>query len=91
MNVLSYHDDAFYATPLSNGLVAENFQHSLSFCHDAARPSFNAFPEFFKANGYNHPRLEEPMVPTKPRMRLSFPSSNDWSQHHPTFNTSTPS
>jgi hypothetical protein len=55
MNVLSYHDDAFHATQLSNGLAAENFQHSLSFCHDAARPSFNAFPDFFKANGYKSP------------------------------------
>ena len=55
MNVLTYHDDAFHATPLSNGLAAENFQHSVSFCHDAARPSFNAFPHFFKNNDYQSP------------------------------------
>ncbi|KAJ5674479.1 O-methyltransferase [Penicillium maclennaniae] len=55
MNVLAYHDNTFHATPLSNGLAAENFRHSVSFCHDAARPSFNVFPQFFKENKYQSP------------------------------------
>ncbi|KAJ5161069.1 hydroxyindole O-methyltransferase [Penicillium capsulatum] len=57
MHVITYHDGAFRATTLSNGLAAENYQHSISFCYDAARPSFNGFPEFFKSNQYKAPSL----------------------------------
>lgn len=55
MNIISYHGDAFYISTLSNALAEENFQHSISFCYDASRPSFNGFPEFFKKTGYKSP------------------------------------
>ncbi|KAL4921359.1 S-adenosyl-L-methionine-dependent methyltransferase [Aspergillus aurantiobrunneus] len=57
MNLLSFHDDAFHATRLSNGLAEENYQHSICFCYDTARPSFNGFPEHFKARAYQSPSL----------------------------------
>ncbi|KAK4867735.1 hypothetical protein LT330_001245 [Penicillium expansum] len=57
MNLVSFHDGAFYATKLSNSLAAENYQHSISFCYDVARPSFNGFPEYFKKSEYNSPTL----------------------------------
>ncbi|KAK8015332.1 O-methyltransferase [Apiospora arundinis] len=31
------------------------YQHSISFCYDVARPSFNGFPAFFKDTGYTQP------------------------------------
>lgn len=55
MYIITYHDGAFHATPLSNSLAEENYQHSISFCYDAARPSFNGFPEFFKNTDYKSP------------------------------------
>jgi hypothetical protein len=57
MYLITYHDGAFHATALSNGLAEENYQHSLSFCYDTGRPSFNGFPEFFKKNKYQSPSL----------------------------------
>ena len=57
MNLVTYHDGAFHATTLSNGLAEENYQHSISFCYDTARPSFNGFPEFFKKTQYKSPAL----------------------------------
>ncbi|PYI03680.1 putative O-methyltransferase [Aspergillus sclerotiicarbonarius CBS 121057] len=57
MYVITYHDGAFRATALSNGLAEDNYQHSISFCYDAARPSFNGFPEFFKRTEYKSPTL----------------------------------
>lgn len=57
MNLVSFHNGAFYATKLSNGLAAENYQHSINFCYDVARPSFNGFPEYFKNSEYNSPTL----------------------------------
>ena len=48
MYLITYHNGAFHATKLSNSLAEENYQHSISFCYDVARPSFNGFPEFFK-------------------------------------------
>jgi hypothetical protein len=57
MNLIILHDGAFFATGLSNGLAAENYQHSISFCYDVSRPSFNGFPEHFKKNGYKPPTL----------------------------------
>ncbi|KAJ5143775.1 uncharacterized protein N7515_002562 [Penicillium bovifimosum] len=57
MNVVSFQDGLFRATKLSNGLAAENYQHSISICYDATRPSFNGFPEYFKKIGYKSPTL----------------------------------
>lgn len=57
MNLVSYHNRAFHATELSNDLAAENYQHSINFCYDASRPSFNGFPEYFKKIGYRAPTL----------------------------------
>lgn len=57
MNLLSFHEGAFHATALSDGLAAENYQHSISFCYDAARPSFNGFPAYFRGTGYRAPTL----------------------------------
>jgi hypothetical protein len=55
MHMVSYADGKFHATALSNGLAEENYQHSIAFCYDAARPSFNGLPEYFKQTGYKHP------------------------------------
>ncbi|KAJ4367722.1 hypothetical protein N0V86_009843 [Didymella sp. IMI 355093] len=55
MKLLSFHDGKIYGSHLSNGLAAENYQQSIDFCYDVARPSFNHFPEFFKKNGYQVP------------------------------------
>jgi hypothetical protein len=55
MNLLTYHNGAFHATALSNGLAEEKYQHSISFCYDAARASFNGFPQFFKKTAYKSP------------------------------------
>ncbi|KAE8143758.1 putative O-methyltransferase [Aspergillus pseudotamarii] len=57
MNLLAFHDGAFHGTRLSNDLAAENFQHSISFCYDASRPSFNAFPKYFEKTEYKSPTL----------------------------------
>ncbi|KFY33493.1 hypothetical protein V494_07590 [Pseudogymnoascus sp. VKM F-4513 (FW-928)] len=57
MHLITYHDEAFHATTLSNGLAEENYQHSIAFCYDAGRPSFNGFPEFFKKTQYKSPTL----------------------------------
>ncbi|KAL4978280.1 S-adenosyl-L-methionine-dependent methyltransferase [Aspergillus desertorum] len=57
MYLLSFKDGTFRATTLSNGLADENYQHSICFCYDAARPSFNGFPAHFEARGYRAPQL----------------------------------
>jgi hypothetical protein len=57
MNLLAFYNGAFHATRLSNKLAAENFQHSIAFCYDAARPSFNGFPKYIKKTGYKSPTL----------------------------------
>ncbi|OQD66762.1 hypothetical protein PENPOL_c004G05829 [Penicillium polonicum] len=57
MNVLAFHSGAFHSTTLSNGLVEERYQHSIIFCYEATRPSFNGFPVYFKKNGYRSPTL----------------------------------
>ncbi|KAI2710175.1 hypothetical protein CBS147332_5876 [Penicillium roqueforti] len=57
MNLVKFHDGVFYATKLSNSLAAENYQSSISFCYDVARPSFNGFPEYFKKSEYSSPTL----------------------------------
>lgn len=55
MKLLSFHDGKIYGSRLSDGLAAENYQQSIDFCYDVARPSFNNFPEFFKKNSYQVP------------------------------------
>lgn len=45
--LVKFKNGAFFGTVLSNDLAAENYQHSISFCYDVARPSFNGFPTFF--------------------------------------------
>ncbi|KAL4862146.1 hypothetical protein BDV12DRAFT_190624 [Aspergillus spectabilis] len=57
MYLIAYRDGAFHGTTLSNGLAEENYQHSISFCYDTARPSFNGFPEHFKTRDYKSPTL----------------------------------
>jgi hypothetical protein len=57
MYLLTFHDGAFHATEMSNGLAEENYQHSIAFCYDTARPSFNGFPEFFQRTEYKSPGL----------------------------------
>ncbi|KAJ5737056.1 uncharacterized protein N7483_002181 [Penicillium malachiteum] len=57
MNLITFRDGAFRGTTLSNGLAAENYQHSVRFCYDTSRPAFNGFPEHFKKNGYTPPTL----------------------------------
>jgi hypothetical protein len=55
MKIVSFSDGQFLCTALSNGLAAENYQKSIDFCYDVARPSFNGFPEFFRKTGYKLP------------------------------------
>jgi hypothetical protein len=57
MYLLTFHSGAFHATEMSNGLAEENYQHSIAFCYDTARPSFNGFPEFFQRTEYKSPGL----------------------------------
>ncbi|KAL3459299.1 S-adenosyl-L-methionine-dependent methyltransferase [Aspergillus heterothallicus] len=57
MYLLTFQDGTFRATPLSNGLAEENYQHSICFCYDTARPSFNGFPTHFKQREYASPQL----------------------------------
>ncbi|ROW06485.1 hypothetical protein VMCG_04236 [Cytospora schulzeri] len=52
MKLLFFADGRLHATPLSNGLAADNFQQTIEFCYDCTRPSFNGFPEFYKLHGY---------------------------------------
>lgn len=55
MHLITYHDSAFRATALSNALAEERYQNSICFCYDVSRPSFNAFPDFFKKTDYKSP------------------------------------
>ncbi|KAJ5787522.1 hypothetical protein N7457_002512 [Penicillium paradoxum] len=73
MNLLSFHHGAFHATALSNGLAAENYQHSMRFCYDAARPSFNGFPEYFKNSEYKSPTLGGTDGPFQEAHKTSLP------------------
>ncbi len=57
MNLLTFKNGAFHATRLSNGLAEENYQHSICFCYDTARPSFNNFPTHFQQRAYKSPVL----------------------------------
>lgn len=56
-HLITYDDGKFHATALSNSLAEEQFQHTISFCFDVARPSFNGFPEYFKTAAYKSPML----------------------------------
>lgn len=55
MFLVAFSDGSFHGTALSNGLSAENFQHSIAFCYNDARPSFNNFPDYFKKTSYMNP------------------------------------
>lgn len=55
MKMLSFSHGRYHGTPLSDGLAAQNYQKSLDFCYDVARPSFNGFPAFFSKTGYKMP------------------------------------
>ncbi|PYI15646.1 putative O-methyltransferase [Aspergillus japonicus CBS 114.51] len=55
MYLISFHHGAFHGTPLSDQLAADNYQDSISFCYDTARPSFNNFPTFFQNTHYQSP------------------------------------
>ncbi|KAL2840656.1 S-adenosyl-L-methionine-dependent methyltransferase [Aspergillus pseudoustus] len=57
MYLLAFEGGTFRATALSNGLAEENYQHSICFCYDTSRPSFNRFPAHFKTRGYKSPEL----------------------------------
>jgi hypothetical protein len=52
MKLVTFSDGKFRGTVLSDGLAAENYQQSINFCYDVARPSFNGFPEYFKKSEY---------------------------------------
>lgn len=55
MKVVSFGDGKFFGTTLSHGLATDNYQQSIDFCYDVARPSFNGFPEFFARTDYRLP------------------------------------
>ncbi|PYH80048.1 putative hydroxyindole O-methyltransferase [Aspergillus uvarum CBS 121591] len=57
MYLISFHHGAFHGTPLSDQLAADNYQDSISFCYDTARPSFNNFPTFFENTQYQSPTV----------------------------------
>lgn len=56
-HMVTYRDGKFHATVQSNSLAEDRFQHSISFCYDVARPSFNGFPEYFKTALYKSPEI----------------------------------
>lgn len=55
MKIVSFSNGKFLGTTLSNGLAADNYQKSIDFCYDVARPSFNGLPEYFKSTDYKLP------------------------------------
>ncbi|KAK8044323.1 hydroxyindole O-methyltransferase [Apiospora rasikravindrae] len=48
-------DGKWRGTPLTDGLADQKYQHSIAFCYDVARPSFNGFPAYFRETGYKQP------------------------------------
>lgn len=56
MKIVSFSNGMFHGTALSRGLAADNYQKSIDFCYDVARPSFNGFPDFFKKRNYECPK-----------------------------------
>ncbi|KAJ5414032.1 hypothetical protein N7509_000659 [Penicillium cosmopolitanum] len=77
MNLVVFNDGVFLATKLSNNLAAKNYQHSISFCYDVSRPSFNGFPEHFKKNGYKPPTLSGTDGPFQSAHKTDLPFF-DW-------------
>ncbi|KAL4819588.1 S-adenosyl-L-methionine-dependent methyltransferase [Aspergillus spinulosporus] len=77
MYLLSYKNGAFRATGLSNGLAEENYQHSIRFCYDTVRPSFNGFPAYFKVRGYRSPKVGTMDGPFQNAHRSTLPFF-DW-------------
>ncbi|OBT81411.1 hypothetical protein VE02_09916 [Pseudogymnoascus sp. 03VT05] len=73
MYLITYHNGAFHATTLSNGLAEENYQHSISFCYDTGRLSFNGFPEFFKKTHYQSPLLRSLEGPFQDAHKTQLP------------------
>ncbi|OQE42078.1 hypothetical protein PENCOP_c004G03679 [Penicillium coprophilum] len=73
MNLVSFHNGAFHATELCNGLAEENYEHSISFCYDVTRPIFNGFPEYFKNSKYGSPTLGGTDGPFQETHRTSLP------------------
>lgn len=55
MKIVFFSDGKFKRTALSDGLAADNYQKSIDFCYDVARPSFNGFPAYFKNTDYKLP------------------------------------
>ncbi|KAK2785216.1 hypothetical protein FQN52_008553 [Onygenales sp. PD_12] len=55
IHMISIEDGKFHATPLSNGLAEDNYQRTIEFCYDVARPSFNGMPEYWKQTDYKQP------------------------------------
>jgi hypothetical protein len=55
MKIVTFHDGKFLRSALSDGLAADNYQKSIDFCFDVARPSFNGFPSYFEKTGYKLP------------------------------------
>ena len=49
MKLLTFHNGKVYGSHLTDGLAAENYQQSIDFCYDVARPSFNHFPKLLLA------------------------------------------
>ncbi|KAF2134805.1 putative hydroxyindole O-methyltransferase, partial [Dothidotthia symphoricarpi CBS 119687] len=55
MKLVYFSNSKFHGTPLSHGLAADNYQKSIDFCYDVARPSFEGLPRFLKDTNYKMP------------------------------------
>ncbi|KAK8085556.1 O-methyltransferase [Apiospora hydei] len=53
--LVAFQDGKWRGTPLTDGLAEQRYQHSIAFCYDVARPSFNGFPAYFRETGYRQP------------------------------------
>ncbi|EXK92013.1 hypothetical protein FOQG_05989 [Fusarium oxysporum f. sp. raphani 54005] len=72
----------WHATALSNTLAQENYQHSISFCQQAAAKSFCNFPDHFKQANYQHPGLTDGPYQYAHNSSLPF---FDWLAANPPF------
>ncbi|KAJ5653210.1 O-methyltransferase [Penicillium lividum] len=63
MKLITFDKGAFHATRMSNDLAADNFQQGICYCYDVVRPSVNAFPAYFKKNGYKSPSTDGTDLP----------------------------
>jgi hypothetical protein len=52
IKVVSSSNSRFRSIFLSDRLAADNYQRSIDFLYDVARPSFNRFPDYFKKINY---------------------------------------